>query len=104
MAAGGHRQNDRARPRKVGRPPIHDEKWSKVSIVLFDRQLTQLDKFRRRLGKSGPRLNRAAIIRAALDAILNGTPPRAVQSEADLRAKLSTRRRAKPPGSRSDIR
>jgi hypothetical protein len=28
-----------------GRPPVHQESWSKVSVVLFDRQIAHLDMF-----------------------------------------------------------
>ena len=27
-----------------GRPPIHHESWSKISVVLFDRQVVHLDR------------------------------------------------------------
>src|SRR5258705_144834 len=42
----------RAKPAKArmptragrGRPPVHNETWSKVSVVLFDRQIVHLDR------------------------------------------------------------
>ena len=61
-----------SKPGRPGRPPVHQETWSKVSVVLFDRQITQLDRLatdRRR--KDGKRLNRAEIIRALIDALLD---------------------------------
>src|SRR4029453_18689667 len=48
-----------------GRPPVHNETWSKVSVVLFDRQILHLDRLTREIrSKTGKLLNRAEIIRA----------------------------------------
>jgi len=93
MVSSRVRADGRRRQRKPGRPPVLHEKWSKVSVVLFDRQIVQLDEFRSRIAQSGPLLNRAAVIRAALDVILRRPAPRSVRSEADLRDKLSRARR-----------
>ena len=76
-----------------GRPPIHHETWSKVSVVLFDRQIDHLDRLatrrRRRTGKS---LNRAEIIRALIDALIDsGMDVTASASEGDLRARVARR-------------
>ena len=30
--------------RKPGRPPVHDEAWTKVTVVLFNRQIVFLDR------------------------------------------------------------
>ena len=64
----------KARPTKLrartaratrGRPPVHQETWSKVSVVLFDRQIVHLDRIATDIrGKSGKVLNRAELIRA----------------------------------------
>src|SRR3954453_19438430 len=76
-----------------GRPPVHQEAWSKVSVVLFDRQIAHLDDY----GNETPRpnrrpLNRAAIIRALIDALIeSGMDIAAVTSEADLRARVARR-------------
>src|SRR4051812_39744913 len=76
-----------------GRLPVHQESWSKVSVVLFDRQIAHLDTFG---GTRGPRrktpLNRAAIIRALIDALIDsGLDIGAATSEADLRSKVFRR-------------
>jgi hypothetical protein len=76
-----------------GRPPVHNESWSKVSVVLFDRQLAQLGRLavdgRNRAGKI---LNRAEIIRALIDGLLDsGMEIATVGSEADLRARVARR-------------
>jgi hypothetical protein len=76
-----------------GRPPIHNETWSKVSVVLFDRQIHHLDRlatgFR---GRSGKILNRAEIIRALIDGLIDsGMDITESASEADLRARVARR-------------
>jgi hypothetical protein len=81
------------RPKKRGRRPSHTEHWTKVTVVLFDRQIVFLD----RLGAdiratSGVAISRAHVIRALIDALtesdldLTGT-----RSEADLRSILTAR-------------
>ena len=76
-----------------GRPPVHRETWSKVSVVLFDRQIHHLD----RLGidirdKSGKVLNRAEIIRALIDGLIDsGMDVTPASSEADLRGRVARR-------------
>jgi len=76
-----------------GRPPLHQETWSKVSVVLFDRQIVNLDRLTVDIrGKSGKMLNRAAIIRALIDGLLDsGMDVTGSASEADLRARVARR-------------
>lgn len=76
-----------------GRPPVHSETWSKVSVVLFDRQIRHLDRLATdRRGKSGKALNRAEIIRALIDGLIDsGIDVHASPSEADLRATVTRR-------------
>ena len=85
--------NGEERPKKRGRRPSHTEHRTKVTVVLFDRQIVFLD----RLGAdiratSGVAISRAHVIRALIDALtesdldLTGT-----RSEADLRAILTAR-------------
>jgi hypothetical protein len=80
-------------PKRRGRRPSHTEQWTKVTVVLFDRQIVFLD----RLGAdiraaSGVAISRAHVIRALIDALsesdldLTGT-----RSEADLKAILTAR-------------
>ena len=80
-------------PKKRGRRPSHTEQWTKVTVVLFDRQIVFLD----RLGAdiraaSSVAISRAHVIRALIDALgesdldLTGT-----RSEADLKAILTAR-------------
>ena len=59
------------RPRaKRGRPRTHREAWTKVSVVMFERQVLDLDRLTTAIrGKTGAHLTRAEIIRALLDAL-----------------------------------
>jgi hypothetical protein len=76
-----------------GRPPVHTETWSKVSVVLFDRQILHLDRLASDVrARTGKVLNRAEIIRALIDALIDsGMDVTAAASEADLRARVSRR-------------
>src|SRR5947199_8606906 len=76
-----------------GRPPVHHETWSKVSVVLFDRQIVHLDRLSTDLrGGTGKALNRAEIIRALIDGLLDsGMDINSSASEADLRARVARR-------------
>jgi hypothetical protein len=76
-----------------GRPPVHSETWSKVSVVLFDRQIHHLDQLAIDIrGKTGKVLNRAEIIRALIDGLIDsGMDITAAASEGDLRARIARR-------------
>ena len=62
-------------------------------MVLFDRQILQLDRLAINIrGASGKALNRAEIIRALIDGLIDsGMDVTAAGSEADLRAKVARR-------------
>ncbi len=78
---------------KPGRPPVHTETWSKVSVVLFDRQVHHLDRLSSDMrAQRGKVLNRAEIIRALIDGLLDsGMDISGTISEADLRARVARR-------------
>ena len=78
-----------------GRPRVHQEPWAKVSVVLFERQVTNLDKVVSRIKQnSGKPMNRTEVIRALIDSLLNSQLDLAdVESEATLRAQLTRRLR-----------
>jgi hypothetical protein len=82
----------RSRP-GPGRPPVHNETWSKVSVVLFDRQILHLDRLASSVRTaSGKVLNRAEIIRALIDGLIDsGMDITNSASEADLRARVARR-------------
>ena len=80
-------------PKKRGRRPSHTEQWTKVTVVLFDRQIVFLDRLCADIrATSGVAISRAHVIRALIDGLtesdldLTGT-----RSEADLRALLTAR-------------
>ncbi len=76
-----------------GRPPVHDEDWTKVTVVLLNRQIVHLDLIAADIrATTGAAIKRAEIIRALVDALaasdIDLTP---ATCEADLRAILSAR-------------
>ena len=79
--------------KRRGRRPSHTEHWTKVTVVLFDRQIVFLDRLSADIrSASGVAISRAHVIRALIDALsesdldLTGT-----RSEADLKAILTAR-------------
>jgi hypothetical protein len=55
-----------------GRPPVHDEPWVKVSVVLFERQVIHLDRMTTDMRhRSGMAMNRAEVIRALIDGLIS---------------------------------
>lgn len=85
-------KSPRRRPETLrGRPRVHSESWSKVSVVLFDRQIVRLDRLvndvRHRTGKV---LNRAALIRAVIDGLFDSEfDIKTIGSERELRAHIA---------------
>jgi len=79
--------------RRPGRPPIHDEAWTKVTVVLFNRQIVFLDRVAANIrAKSGAAISRAQLIRAVLDAISDADVDlTTATSEADLKATVLAR-------------
>ncbi len=90
-AASGHR--DVALPKKRGRRPSHTEQWTKVTVVLFDRQIVFLDRLCADIrAASGVAVSRAHVIRALIDALTTSELDlTATRSEADLRALITGR-------------
>ena len=79
--------------RRPGRPPTHVESWTKVTVVLFDRQIAYLDRIVATIRThTGTSISRAQLIRALIDAAadanidLSGSA-----SEAELRAAIASR-------------
>ena len=79
--------------RRPGRPPIHDEAWTKVTVVLFNRQIVFLDRLAANIrAQSGAAISRAQLIRALLDAVADADIDlTAATSEADLKATVLAR-------------
>ena len=74
-----------------GRPPVHAEKWSKVSVVLFNRQIVRLDRLASDIRlKTGKKVNRAALIRAVIDGLFDSKCDiKAIGSERELRVRIA---------------
>lgn len=79
--------------RRPGRPPVHDEAWTKVTVVLFNRQIVFLDRLAANIrAQSGAAISRAQLIRALLDAVADADIDlTSATSEADLKATILTR-------------
>ena len=87
------RTGGRVQGRRPGRPPIHEEAWTKVTVVLFNRQIVFLDRLAANIrAQSGAAISRAQLIRALLDAVTDADIDlTAATSEADLKATLLAR-------------
>ena len=79
--------------RKPGRPPVHDEAWTKVTVVLFNRQIVFLDRLAANIrAQSGAAISRAQLIRAVVDGISDADIDlTTATSEADLKATILAR-------------
>src|SRR3954468_7919404 len=79
--------------RRPGRPPVHDEAWTKVTVVLFNRQIVFLDRLAANIrAQSGAAIRRAQLIRALLDAVADADVDlTAATSENDLKATILAR-------------
>jgi hypothetical protein len=79
--------------RKPGRPPVHDEAWTKVTVVLFNRQIVFLDRLAANIrAQSGAAISRAQLIRALLDAVADADVDlTTATSEMDLKATILSR-------------
>jgi hypothetical protein len=62
-----------------------------VSVVLFDRQIDQLDRLASHVRKRGRPMNRAEIIRALIDGLIDSGMDISSAGEADLRARVARR-------------
>jgi hypothetical protein len=87
------RGGPRAPGRRPGRPPVHEEAWTKVTVVLFNRQIVFLDRLAANIrAQSGAAISRAQLIRALLDAVADADIDlTSATSEADLKATLLAR-------------
>jgi hypothetical protein len=79
--------------RRPDRPPVHGEAWTKVTVVLFDRQVEFLDKLAANIRlRSGAAISRAQLVRALVDAVADADIDlTASTSEADLKATMLSR-------------
>jgi hypothetical protein len=79
--------------RRPGRPPVHDEAWTKVTVVLFNRQIVFLDRLAANIrAQSGAAISRAQLIRALVDAVADADIDlTTATSEADLKTTILAR-------------
>jgi hypothetical protein len=79
--------------RRPGRPRGQAETWTKVTVVLFHRQIAFLDTLADSIqGKTGVPISRAQLIRAILDAVAESDLDLTLaRSEADLKKTISAR-------------
>ena len=79
--------------RRPGRPPVHEEAWTKVTVVLFNRQIVFLDRLAANIrAQSGAAISRAQLIRALVDAVADADIDlTAATSEADLKSTMLAR-------------
>ena len=79
--------------RKPGRPPVHDEAWTKVTVVLFNRQIVFLDRLAANIrAHNGAAISRAQLIRALLDAVADADIDLTTStSETDLKDTILSR-------------
>jgi hypothetical protein len=79
--------------RKPGRPPVHDEAWTKVTVVLFNRQIVFLDRLAANIrAQSGAAISRAQLIRSLVDAVADADIDlTAATSESDLKLTILAR-------------
>ena len=87
------RPNPPVAKRGPGRPPMHDEAWTKVTVVLFNRQIVFLDRLASNIrAQSGAAISRAQLIRALVDAAGDADLDlTAARSEQDLKATILAR-------------
>jgi hypothetical protein len=78
---------------------IHVEAWSKVSVVLLDRQIARLDRLVHDIHRAtGAMLTRAAVIRALIDGVVgNGLNVAGISSESVLRDRIASRFKRRGP-------
>ena len=83
----------RRRGRGPARPVLHEEAWTKVTVVLFNRQIVFLDRLAANIrAKTGAAVSRAQLIRALIDAVTDAEIDlTTAASEAELKATLIAR-------------
>jgi hypothetical protein len=79
--------------RRRGRRPSHAEQWTKVTVVLMDRQIVFLDRLVADIrAANGASISRANLIRALVDALAQSDIDlTSSRSERDLRQVLAAR-------------
>ena len=79
--------------RRPGRPPVHEEAWTKVTVVLFNRQIVFLDRLAANIrAQNGAAISRAQLLRSLVDAVADADIDLTTStSEADLKTTILAR-------------
>ncbi|MBN1434788.1 hypothetical protein JW921_08515 [Candidatus Fermentibacterales bacterium] len=90
--------------RGPGRPPVLEEDWAKVTVVLLNRQIAFLDHLSAEIRKrSGEAVRRSEIIRTLIDFLeRSGTGTGRSSSEGDLMRQLTRLSREVPRSGSGD--
>lgn len=90
FATAGHAP---AATRRPGRPPVHDEAWTKVTVVLFNRQIVFLDRLAANIrAQNGAAISRAQLLRSLVDAVADADVDlTTATSEADVKSAILAR-------------
>lgn len=84
-----------AKPKGSGRPAEHGEPWTKVTVVLFDRQIAYLDRAAADIRlKTRSAVSRAELIRAMIDAVEAGKIDLSIAGSEEASEKLGIGRAA----------
>lgn len=77
----------------MGRPPVHEESWTKVTVALLDRQIVYLDQLSLDLrAATGAAVSRSELLREMVDALqAAGVDFKSATAGADLKALLATK-------------
>jgi hypothetical protein len=72
---------------------VHDEAWSKVTVVLLNRQIVFLDRLAASIrAQNGAAISRAQLLRSLVDAVADADVDlTAATSEADLKSTILAR-------------
>ena len=79
--------------RRPGRPAVHEDKWTKVTTVLFNRQIVYLDRLGAEIrAQTGAAVSRTVLIRALVDALeASGLDVTQTETEGELRELLTAK-------------
>lgn len=76
--------------RGPGRPPVHDDRWTKATVILLNRHIVFLDRLSSDIReKTGRAIKRAELIRALIEMLSESDIDlTSATSEADIKARL----------------
>ena len=77
--------------RRPGRPPVHDEQWAKVTVILLNRHIVYLDRLSADIReRTGRPIKRAELIRALIETLAeSGVDVTSATSESEVKDRLT---------------